>query len=186
MRQTQRSPEGLRHLHRVPRLSATLCDPIDGSPPGSPVPGILQARIPAWLAISFSRESSQPRDRTQAGGPVFSSWLGFGAVPGRLSRGKQVVRTWGSQEGLEPPRKPARLGEGGDLGGPAGPRGAYAVGRWGSCWLGSAGCRRTCYTGRGGDRAGSASRWPCFGISPQPDGTPEPLLSLMPGSRISP
>ena len=32
----------------------TLCDPIDGSPPGSPVPGILQARILEWIAISFS------------------------------------------------------------------------------------------------------------------------------------
>ena len=32
----------------------TLCDPIDGSPPGSPVPGILQARILEWVAISFS------------------------------------------------------------------------------------------------------------------------------------
>ena len=32
----------------------TLCDPIDGSPPGSPVPGILQARTPEWDAISFS------------------------------------------------------------------------------------------------------------------------------------
>ena len=32
----------------------TLCDPIDGSPLGSSVPGILQARIPEWVAISFS------------------------------------------------------------------------------------------------------------------------------------
>ena len=32
----------------------TLCDPIDGKPPGSPVPGILQARILEWVAISFS------------------------------------------------------------------------------------------------------------------------------------
>ena len=32
----------------------TLCDPTDGSPPGSPVPGILQARILKWVAISFS------------------------------------------------------------------------------------------------------------------------------------
>ena len=32
----------------------TLCSPIDGSPPGSPVPGILQARTPQWVAISFS------------------------------------------------------------------------------------------------------------------------------------
>ena len=34
--------------------SPTLCDPIDGSPPGSPVPGILQARTLEWVAISFS------------------------------------------------------------------------------------------------------------------------------------
>ena len=32
----------------------TLCDPIDSSPPGSPVPGILQARTLEWIAISFS------------------------------------------------------------------------------------------------------------------------------------
>ena len=39
----------------------TLCDPIDGSPPGSPAPGILQARILEWVAISSSRGSSQHR-----------------------------------------------------------------------------------------------------------------------------
>ena len=33
---------------------STLCDPMDGSPPGSPVPGILQARTLKWVAISFS------------------------------------------------------------------------------------------------------------------------------------
>ena len=32
----------------------TLCDPVDGSPPGSPIPGILQARTLEWGAISFS------------------------------------------------------------------------------------------------------------------------------------
>ena len=32
----------------------TMCDPIDGSPPGSPVPEILQARTLEWVAISFS------------------------------------------------------------------------------------------------------------------------------------
>ena len=32
----------------------TLCDPIDGSPPDSPIPGILQARILEWVAMSFS------------------------------------------------------------------------------------------------------------------------------------
>ena len=36
------------------QLCPTLCDPIDGSPPGSPVPGILQPRTLEWVAISFS------------------------------------------------------------------------------------------------------------------------------------
>ena len=35
----------------------TLCDPTDGSPPGSPVPEILQARTLEWVAISFSKEA---------------------------------------------------------------------------------------------------------------------------------
>ena len=37
----------------------TLCDPIDGSPPGSPVPRILQARTLGWVAISFSNAESE-------------------------------------------------------------------------------------------------------------------------------
>ena len=36
------------------QLCPILCDPIEGSPPGSPVPGILQARTLEWVAISFS------------------------------------------------------------------------------------------------------------------------------------
>ena len=36
------------------QLCPTLCDPIDGSPPGSPVPGILQVRTMEWVAVSFS------------------------------------------------------------------------------------------------------------------------------------
>ena len=36
------------------QLCLTLCDPKDGSPPGSPVPGILQARTLEWFAIAFS------------------------------------------------------------------------------------------------------------------------------------
>ena len=35
------------------QLCLTLCDPIDGSPPGSPIPGILQAKTLEWVAISF-------------------------------------------------------------------------------------------------------------------------------------
>ena len=45
----------LGHFSRV-RLCATPCDPIDGSPAGSPVPGILQAGVLEWVAISFSKE----------------------------------------------------------------------------------------------------------------------------------
>ena len=45
-----------------PRQSClTLCDPIDGSPSGSPVPGILQARTLEWVAISFSNAWKQSR-----------------------------------------------------------------------------------------------------------------------------
>ena len=49
------------HRHRKPTAAAakslqlcpTLCDPIDGSPPGSAIPGLLQARTLEWVAISF-------------------------------------------------------------------------------------------------------------------------------------
>ena len=46
----------------VAQLCLTLCDLTDYSPPGSSVHGILQARILEWVAIPFSRESSQHRD----------------------------------------------------------------------------------------------------------------------------
>ena len=42
---------GAKSLQSCP----TLCDPTDGSPPGSPIPGILQARTLEWVAISFSK-----------------------------------------------------------------------------------------------------------------------------------
>ena len=46
----------------VAQSCSTLCNPMDYSLPGSSVQGIFQARILAWVAISFSRQSSQPRD----------------------------------------------------------------------------------------------------------------------------
>ena len=49
----------------VAQTCPTLCDPVDCSPPGSSIHGILQARILEWVAIPSSRGSSQPRDRTQ-------------------------------------------------------------------------------------------------------------------------
>ena len=55
----------------------TLCDPMECSPLGSSVDGILQARILEWVAISFSRGCSQPRDWTQVSctaGRCFNLW----------------------------------------------------------------------------------------------------------------
>ena len=49
----------------VAQSCLTLCDPVDCSPPGSSVHGILQARILEWVAVSFSRGSSWPRGWTQ-------------------------------------------------------------------------------------------------------------------------
>ena len=46
------------------QLCSTLCDPMDCSPPGSSVHGILQARMLEWVAMPSSKGSSQPRDRT--------------------------------------------------------------------------------------------------------------------------
>ena len=48
----------------VTQSCLTLCDPMDCSPPGSSGHGIFQARILKWVAISYSRGSSQPRGRT--------------------------------------------------------------------------------------------------------------------------
>ena len=50
----------------VAQLCPTLCYPMDYSPPGSSVHGIFQARILDWIAISFSRGSSQPRGQTSS------------------------------------------------------------------------------------------------------------------------
>ena len=44
----------LVHAAKSLQSCPTLCDPVDGSPPGSPVPGILQERTLEWVAISFS------------------------------------------------------------------------------------------------------------------------------------
>ena len=55
----------------------TVCDPMDDSPLGSSVPTILQARILEWVAISFSRRSSWPRDPTWVSfitGRFFTVW----------------------------------------------------------------------------------------------------------------
>ena len=61
----------------VAQSCLTFCDSMDCSPPGSFVHGILQARILEWVAMSFSRGSSQPRDWTQVSqtaGRFFTVW----------------------------------------------------------------------------------------------------------------
>ena len=62
----------------VTQSCPTLCNPMDCSPPGSSVHEIFQARILEWVAISFSRGSSQPRDRTWVSctvGRFFTDWV---------------------------------------------------------------------------------------------------------------
>ena len=49
----------------VAQLCPTLCDPMDCSLRGSSIHGIFQERVQEWVAISFPRVSSQPRDQTQ-------------------------------------------------------------------------------------------------------------------------
>ena len=61
----------------VAQSCPTLCDPMDCSLPGSAIHGIFQAGILEWVAISFSRRSSQPRDWTEVSrivGRPFTIW----------------------------------------------------------------------------------------------------------------
>ena len=55
----------ISYRSEVAQLCPTLCDPMDCRLQGSSVHGIFQARVLQWVAISFSRRSSWPRDRTQ-------------------------------------------------------------------------------------------------------------------------
>ena len=55
----------LLYWNEVARSCPTLCDPLDCSLPGSSIHGIFQVRVLEWVAISFSRGPSRPRDRTQ-------------------------------------------------------------------------------------------------------------------------
>ena len=57
----QKEKDTVLHVHHAAAAAAkslqscpTLCDPIDGSPPGSAIPGIFQARTLEWVAVSFS------------------------------------------------------------------------------------------------------------------------------------
>ena len=70
-------PQILEKVKVLVSQCPTLCDPMDCIPPGSSVHGISQARILEWVAISFSRGSSPPRDGTWVSciaGRVFTVW----------------------------------------------------------------------------------------------------------------
>ena len=70
----------------------TLCDPMDRSLPGSSLHGIHQARVLEWVAISFSRGSSRPRDRTQVSripGRLFNLW-----ATREAQKSPSVTRRW--------------------------------------------------------------------------------------------
>ena len=74
----EKSVESLNHV-------LTLCDPMDFSPPGSSVHGILQARIPEWVAMPFSRSPSQPRaELTSLKSPALADGILPLAPPGNL------------------------------------------------------------------------------------------------------
>ena len=77
----------LRESVLVAQLCLILCDPMGCSPPGSSVRGILQARILQWVAIPFSRGSSQARDPTQA------SCIAGGFFTARTTRESLVLVT---------------------------------------------------------------------------------------------
>ena len=75
----------------------TLCDPIDGLPPGSPVPGILQARTLEWVVISFSKEITRDHIMLTVGFPSGSvvknppakqeTWVAFLGLKDPLEEG---------------------------------------------------------------------------------------------------
>ena len=76
----------------VAQLCPTLCDPVDCSLPGSSLHGILQARIVEWVTISFSKASSQPRDRTRVShiiGGHFNLW-----AKSKSPHGEKAIGIW--------------------------------------------------------------------------------------------
>ena len=92
----------------VTQSCPTLCDPVDCSPPRSSVHGIFQARILEWGAISFSRGSSRPRDRTQVShvaGRCFNLWATREAHIKCLERAnpqrQKVLIDCGDHQGLQ-------------------------------------------------------------------------------------
>ena len=78
--------------HLVAKSCPTLLRPHGLYPPGSSIHGISQARILRWVAISFSRGSSQPRDQTHIGRQVLYHWVTWKAqnTAVRLAKGENL------------------------------------------------------------------------------------------------
>ena len=74
-----------------------FCGPLDCSPPGSSIHGVLQARILEWVAIPFSRRSSWLRDQTQVSrtaGGFFTIWATTEAQDPQTKANKPLSKFW--------------------------------------------------------------------------------------------
>ena len=94
----------LKTESEVAQSYPTLCDPMDCSLPGSSLHGILQARVLEWSAISFSRGSSWPRDRTRVShipGRRFNHWATREAGFKSEGRNKSVLGDTGGAESTD-------------------------------------------------------------------------------------
>ena len=81
----------------VAQSSPALCQPVNYSPPGSTVHGILQARVLEWVAIPFSRGSSQPRNWTQVSsiaGRFFTYLVSFSIPDWSMDPSQDVCTTF--------------------------------------------------------------------------------------------
>ena len=77
---------------KVTQLCATLCDPMDCSPPGSSVHGISQSRILEWAAISFSRDLPDPGMKTRS--PVLEADSLPSEPPRKFPKSRRGVNWW--------------------------------------------------------------------------------------------
>ena len=97
----------------VAELYQTLCKPVDCSPPGSSVHGILQTRILQWIAMPSSRESSWPRNLTPALQADSLPLNSQGSLHATIAETNKILCFPGGANGKEPAcqcRRPKRLG----------------------------------------------------------------------------
>ena len=75
----------------------TVCDPMDYSPPGSSVHGVFQVRILEWVAISFSRLSSQPRNQPVS--PALQADSSLAELPDDVYMHSQIIMSFSASRG---------------------------------------------------------------------------------------